>query len=204
MGAEVGIFALVGVLAARISTLDLAAHQVVISIASFTFTVAVGIATAASVRVGRAVGARDPDATRAAGHAGFLGGLLVMGTSALVFALFPEPLGRIITNDGAVIAASLPLFAVAAFFQLSDGVQAVGAGVLRGAADTRFSFVANIFGHWFIGLPIALYLGFHKQMGIVGLWWGLCAGLTVVAVLLFVRFERLSRSGIEPVVTSPL
>ena len=83
-------------------------------------------------------------------------------------------------------------------FQLSDGVQAVGGGVLRGAGDTKFTFYANLFGHWLIGLPIALYLGFERELGIVGLWWGLCAGLTVVAVMLILRFERLSRELIAP------
>jgi MATE family multidrug resistance protein len=83
-------------------------------------------------------------------------------------------------------------------FQLSDGVQAVGAGVLRGAGDTKYASIANVVGHWLVGLPVALFLGFRMNLGIVGLWWGLCAGLTVVAVLLAVRFERLSRSEIAP------
>ena len=198
MGAEVGIFALVGVLAGRLGTLDLAAHQVVISIASFTFTVALGIAAAGSVRVGLAVGGRDIRATRAAGFSAFIGGAGVMAVSALVFATLPRPLALMITDEASVIAVAIPLFLVAAVFQLSDGVQAVGAGVLRGAGDTRFAFLANIFGHWLIGFPIALLLGFRMKMGIVGLWWGLCAGLTVVAVLLFVRFNRLSSRAIVP------
>jgi MATE family multidrug resistance protein len=84
-------------------------------------------------------------------------------------------------------------------FQLSDGVQAVGAGILRGAGDTRFAFGANILGHWLIGFPVALFLGFQRNMGIVGLWWGLCAGLTVVAGLLFVRFHKLSAQAITPI-----
>jgi multidrug resistance protein, MATE family len=122
-----------------------------------------------------------------------------MGVAALAFALFPGALARLVTNQDSVIAASIPLLMVAAVFQLSDGIQAVGAGVLRGAADTRFAFIANLIGHWLIGLPVALYLGFARQMGIVGLWWGLCAGLTAVAVLLFIRFERRSGGLIAPV-----
>ena len=199
MGAEVGIFALVGVLASRLGTLHLAAHQVVITIASFTFTVALGVAAAGSVRVGHAIGARDASRTRTAGHVAFVAGAIVMGTSGLMFALFPRAIARLVTNQENVIAASLPLMLVAAVFQLSDGIQATGAGVLRGAGDTRYTFWANVAGHWLVGLPVALYLGFTRNLGIVGLWWGLCAGLTVVAVLLFVRFHRLSSSEIAPI-----
>jgi MATE family multidrug resistance protein len=199
MGAEVGVFALVALLAGRLGTLHLAAHQLVINIASFSFTVAVGVATAGSVRVGNAIGARNAEGTRTAGNAAFVGGIVVMGVSASVFALAPAPLARLFTNQPAVIAASIPLMMVAAVFQLSDGVQAVGAGVLRGAGDTRYTFWANLLGHWVIGLPLALWLGFARGLGVVGLWWGLCVGLTIVAVLLFARFERRSRVLIEPI-----
>jgi MATE family multidrug resistance protein len=199
MGAEIGVFALVGVLASRLGTLQLAAHQLTISLASLTFCVALGIASAGSVRVGRAIGARNASATRIAGHAAFALGVMVMGISGLSFALFPRAIARLVTNQENVIAAALPLMLVAAVFQLSDGIQAVGAGVLRGAADTRWSFYANLFGHWVVGFPIALLLGFRMELGIVGLWWGLCAGLTVVAVLLFLRFEWLSRDAIAPI-----
>ena len=199
MGAEVGVFALVGVLAARLGTLDLAAHQLTINLASFTFTVALGVASAGAVRVGIGIGARDAAATRFAGHTAFFGGAAFMAVSALMFLLFPRAITRLVTDQENVIAAALPLMLVAAVFQLSDGVQAVGAGVLRGAGDTKYAFVANLIGHWLIGLPIALFLGFRQKLGIVGLWWGLCVGLTAVAILLFVRFEKISRSEIAPV-----
>lgn len=199
MGAEVGVFALVALLAGRLGPLQLAAHQVVISLASFTFTVGVGVATAGSVRVGLAIGSRNRRGTRTAGHVAFVGGAIVMGVSALAFALFPRAIARIVTDQENVIAVAIPLLIVAAVFQLSDGVQAVGAGVLRGAGDTRYAFIANVVGHWLVGLPVALYLGFTRNMGVVGLWWGLCVGLTVVAVLLFVRFEKLSGELIEPI-----
>jgi MATE family multidrug resistance protein len=200
MGAEVGVFALVALLAGRMGTVPMAAHQVVISIASLTFTVAVGVATAGSVRVGYGVGAGDQAATRLAGHVTFATAALVMGTSAVCFALFPTQIARLVTDQRDIVAGSVPLMIVAAFFQLSDGIQAAGAGVLRGAADTHFVFWANLVGHWIIGLPIALLLGFTMHMGVVGLWWGLSAGLTVVAVLLFVRFERLSKKGVRALV----
>lgn len=199
MGAEVGIFALVALLAARLGTLDLAAHQLVIGLASFTYTAALGVAAAGSVRVGIGVGAGDAKATRIAGHVAIFGGAAVMSLAAMAFLTIPRPLARLMTNQEGVIAAAMPLFLVAAVFQLSDGIQAVGGGVLRGAGDTKFSFYANLLGHWLIGLPVALYLGFYQEMGIVGLWWGLCAGLTVVALMLLLRFERLSRVLIAPI-----
>ncbi|HEX6178966.1 MAG TPA: MATE family efflux transporter [Thermoanaerobaculia bacterium] len=204
MTAEVGIFALVALLAGRLGTNELAAHQLVISLASFTFTVALGVAAAGSVRVGRAIGARDQQATRLAGYVAFAGGAIVMTLSALIFVAFPRALARMLTTDVGVITTALHLFFVAALFQISDGVQAVGAGVLRGAADTKFAFIANLIGHWMIGFPIALILGFALKMGVVGLWWGFVAGLTVVAVLLLIRFHRLAAKPIEPLQATSL
>lgn len=198
MGAEVGIFALVALLASRLGTLHLAAHQSVIGLASFTFTISLGIAAAGSVRVGIGIGARNARATRIAGHVTFLVGAIVMGVSGLAFAIFPRAIARLVTNQENVIAAAMPLMLVAAVFQLSDGIQACGAGVLRGAGDTKWAFYANLIGHWGVGLPVALLLGFQMGLGIVGLWWGLCVGLTVVAAMLFLRFERLSRGEIKP------
>lgn len=198
MGAEIGVFALVALLAGHLGTLQIAAHQVVISLASFTFTVSVGVANAGCVRVGVAVGARDSESTRRAGYVTFAAAAMIMGTSAISFALFPGKIAGLLTDQHDVIAVAIPLMIIAGVFQISDGLQAAGAGVLRGAADTHYVLYANLVGHWLIGLPVALFLGFRMKMGIVGLWWGLCLGLTVVAVLLFVRFERLSRGVIVP------
>jgi MATE family multidrug resistance protein len=86
---------------------------------------------------------------------------------------------------------------VVAVFQISDGVQGIGAGVLRGAGDTLYSFLANLVGHYLVGLPLAIWLGLFMHQGIVGIWWGLCAGLTSVALGLFTRFWRLSSRPIE-------
>jgi MATE family multidrug resistance protein len=198
MGLEIGIFALVGVLAGRLGTLELAAHQLVLALASFTFTVSVGIATAGSVRVGLAVGARDRERTRAAGFAAILTAAGWMSCTALILLIAPRAVARTVTDQADVIAAAVPLLFVAAVFQLSDGIQVVAAGALRGAGDTHFSFLVNLVGYWVIALPIALYLGFRRSMGVLGLWWGLCAGLVVVATLLFLRFNRLSSREIVP------
>jgi MATE family multidrug resistance protein len=199
MGAEVGVFALVGFLAGRLGRAPLSAHQIAIALAGFTFTVAVGIGQAGAVRVGWAVGRRDGPAARWSGLVAFAAGASFMALSGLLFLLFPTALARLMTDDPGVLAATAPLLVVAAVFQVSDGVQAVGAGVLRGAGDTRFTFAANMVGHWIVGLPVALLLGSVAGLGITGLWWGLCVGLAAVAMALLARFLRLSSREIAPI-----
>jgi MATE family multidrug resistance protein len=87
---------------------------------------------------------------------------------------------------------------VAALFQISDGIQAVGAGVLRGAGETRFTFAANMVGHWGLGVPAAVLIGVVLGGGVTGLWWGFCIGLTVVAASLLRRFLKVSAREIVP------
>jgi MATE family multidrug resistance protein len=198
MGAEVGVFALVGLLAARLGAIPLAAHQLAISVASLSFMVAVGFGNAGSVRVGWAVGAGDRAGARRAGLAAFGAGGAFMTLTALVFFLFPSAIARAMSDDPAVIAAAVPLLRVAAVFQISDGIQGVGAGVLRGAGETRFTFLANLAGHWALGLPVALALGFAAGVGVTGLWWGFVLGLSAVAAALFARFLRISAREIAP------
>ena len=203
MGAEVGVFAVVGVLAGRLGVQSLAAHQVAISLASFTFCAAVGVGMAGTVRVGLAIGARDTPAARRAGLTAFLAGAGIMSIAALCFWLAPGALAGMLSDQPEVVAAAAPLLVVCAFFQLSDGIQGVGAGVLRGAGDTRFTFVANLLGHYAVGLPVAILLGLELGQGVIGLWWGLCAGLTAVALALLTRFLRLSSREIAPLEPHP-
>jgi MATE family multidrug resistance protein len=134
--------------------------------------------------------------TRRAGLVAIASGGSAMLLSAITFITIPRPLARILTDEAGVIEAAVPLLAVAAAFQLSDGVQAVAAGVLRGAGDTRLPLLANLAGHYAIGIPIGASLAFGAGWGAVGLWWGLSAGLTVVAILLTARFWVLSRRAI--------
>jgi MATE family multidrug resistance protein len=119
-----------------------------------------------------------------------------MSFTALVFVALGEPVARLVTDQPEVLAVAVPLLGVAAAFQLFDGAQTVGAGALRGLGDTRPAQWANLVGYYVVGLPLAAWLAFPRGLGAEGLWWGLCAGLFVVAVTLVVRFERQTRGTV--------
>jgi MATE family multidrug resistance protein len=184
------------VLAARLGRTPAAAHTIAIQIASFTFSLAVGIGAACAVRVGLAIGAGNTPGARRAGWIGLGLGGAIMACTSLVFLIVPGALARLFTDDPIVVAAAVPLIQIAALFQLSDGAQAVAAGALRGAADTRATFWANLGGHYTIGLGLMLALGFAAGLGAPGLWWGLSGGLTLTAVFLVARFHRVTRAAI--------
>lgn len=195
--AEVGLFALVGVLIGLLGTRPLAAHNVAIQLIATTFQVPLAIGAAASVRVGHAIGRGDAAGTRSAGLAAFVVTIGFMGMTSLLFVLLPRPLAALITDEQPVIAAAIPLILVAAAFQLGDGMQAVAAGALRGAGDTRFAMIANLLGHYVVGLPVGVFLAWGLGWGAPGLWWALTAGLTTVAVALTLRFLAISRRAVD-------
>ncbi len=192
--AEVGIFGVATVIAAHLGALPAAAHSIALNIASFTFSFAVGIAAATSVRVGHATGAGDLALARRRGLTGLALGLSVMACFAATFALVPNAIARAFTADAAVIAAAVPLLYVAAAFQLFDGTQSVAAGALRGLGRTRATFVGNLVGHYAIGLPAVLLLGFSAGLGITGVWWGLSCGLAATGLSLLATFLRATRA----------
>jgi MATE family multidrug resistance protein len=120
----------------------------------------------------------------------------VMAFSAVAFWFAPHALARLFTPEAPVIDAAVTLIRIAAVFQLADGTQVVSAGALRGAADTTFPLVANVAVHWGIGLPLALFLAFHRGFGPPGLWYGLTAGLVGIAIALLARFLFLTRKDV--------
>ena len=191
--AEIGIFGVATVLAAHLGKVPAAAHSIALNLSSFTFSFAMGIGSATSVRVGHAIGAGDRALARRRGIIGLQLGLAAMTTFSAIFVIAPAPLARLFSDDAAVLSATVPLLMIAAIFQLSDGTQAIGAGALRGIGETRATLVANLIGHYGIGLGVSLALAFGVGLGAPGLWWGLSAGLTVTALVLVLRFLRAMR-----------
>jgi MATE family multidrug resistance protein len=187
---EVGGFAAATALAGRLPPASLAAHQIAINIAAFTFMVPLGVGSAGAVRVGQAIGRRDLTGAARAGWTALLFGVGFMACSAAVFVLLPGALIGAFTADRRVLDVGVSLLMVAAVFQLFDGIQAVATGVLRGLGDTRTAMIANLTGHWFVGLPVGYVLCFTVGMGVVGLWWGLSIGLIICGVSLLVAWSR--------------
>jgi len=183
---EVGVFAGATALAGRVSADALAAHQIALNMASFTFMVPLGISSAAAVRVGHAVGRRDPAGAMRAGWTAIAIGVGFMAAAATVFLLAPGALIRAFTSDAAVIEIGVSLLFIAAVFQLFDGVQGVTTGALRGLGDTHTAMLWNLCGHWLVGLPLGYLLCFRYGYGVVGLWWGLSVGLVICGVALIV------------------
>ena len=201
---EYGMFAVIALLMGRLGTIEIAAHQVAINIASVTFMVPMGISAAVAVVVGQAVGKGDAGEARRVAVAAILIGVSFMALSATTFLLFPDAISRLYSSDAGVIALAVVLIPIAGFFQVWDGIQVVAIGILRGVGDTRAPMVVNVVGFWLIGLPVSLWLAFTMDLGARGLWWGLVIGLFVVAVWLSARVRsRLSKDLERVIVEDP-
>jgi len=184
---EVGVFSAATALVGRVSAEALAAHQIALNMASLTFMIPLGVASAAAVRVGQAIGRDDPRGAASAGWTAIVIGVGFMGSAAIVFFTMPRALIRLFTSESMVLELGVSLLFVAAVFQLFDGVQGVITGALRGLGNTRTAMLWNLVGHWAVGLPLGYLLCFRWGLGVVGLWWGLSLGLVICGVaLLFV------------------
>ncbi len=191
---EIAIFAVVTFLISTFGPVPLAGHEIALNVISFTFMIPMGISAAASVRVGQAIGRRDAPAARAAGWTALALSGVVMLAAALMYLAVPHAIARIFTPDRAVIAATVPLFAVAAIFQICDGLQVTVIGALRGAGDTHSGLITHLCCYWLLGLPTGIYLGFHRHLGARGLWLGLSLALTLAGCILLLRWHRVSRA----------
>lgn len=191
---EIGVFALATAIIGTLDPISLAAHHVALQIAGLTFMVPLGISSAAAVRVGQAIGRRDPDAAHHAGWAAIALGAAFMACAGVLLFSAPQLVLRLFTDEPEVIRIGVTLIYLAAVFQLFDGLQVVATGALRGAGDTKRPMLANLVAHWFLGLPIGWWLGLRLGWGAPGVWTGLCLGLIAVGgVLVAVWATRLER-----------
>jgi len=192
---EVGVFALASAMAASQRPAAIAAHQISLELAGLAFMVPLGIASAAAVRVGHAVGRGDGVGAGRAGWAAIALGAAAMATTALAFLLLPRVLVGAFTHDPEVIRTGTVLLAVGAVFAVFDGVQVIATGALRGLGDTRRPMIWNLVGHWGMGLPIGWTLAFVAGWGVVGIWVGLSTGLIVVGIALTRAWARAARAS---------
>ena len=190
--AEVSVFALVASLIARLGAVPLASHQIALNTVAFTYMVPLGISSAAAVRVGQAIGRRDPAGARDAGNTAIFLGASFMACMSVALLVFPRYVARIYTADPSVIRTAVVLLAAGAAFQLFDGIQTVATGALRGSGDTRTPMLCHFSAYWLIGLPFGAYLCFRRHWGAFGLWVGLSLALILIGVLLLLFWHRRS------------
>ena len=189
---EVSMFTMAALLIGSMGTIMVGAHQVTINFAAITFMVPLGLSMASSVRVGRAVGRRDPPGVRRAARAGLALALGAQTVSASLMLLVPAAIARIYTSNPQIIAVVVQLLFLAAIFQISDGIQVSCSGILRGLNDTRVPMLITVVAYWLVGLPLGAVLGFRFGLDARGMWMGLIAGLTAAAILLALRYRAMS------------
>lgn len=187
---EVGAFGAATVMAARLAPAALAAHQIALNCAAFSYMVPLGTSAAAAVAVGHAVGAGDGPRARRAGWLSLGIGVSFMACAALAFLWAPHAILDVYTNQKAVVEMGVPLLALAAAFQVFDGIQTISTGALRGLGETRMPAIANFGGYWVFGLPLGYFLCFGRRQGIIGLWTGLTLALIVIALVLLFQWWR--------------
>jgi MATE family multidrug resistance protein len=193
MTLEIGVFALVTALIGRLGAIALASHQIALNTVSLTYMVPLGISSAAAVRVGQAIGRKDPHGAGNAGGSAIFFGAGFMTLAGITLLLIPRWIARIYTPDETVIRSAVLLLAVAAAFQLFDGIQTVATGALRGAGDTRTPMFCHFSAYWIIGLPLGAWLCFGRGWGAVGLWAGLSLALILIGIVLLFAWGRTVR-----------
>ena len=194
LGLEIGVFSATGILMGLLGADALGAHQLVMNCISVIFMVPLGIAQAATVRVAVALGSGSPTAARRAGFVALALGVAYMAIMAVVLVAVPHTIAGIYVDidapaNSGLVGIALYLLAIAALFQIFDGVQAIAAGALRGYRDTTVPLLLAVIGYWGIGFAGGWLLAFPAGYGPIGLWSGLAVGLAAVAVMLTVRLH---------------
>ncbi len=190
---EIGAFAGAALIAGKIGALEQAAHQTAITLAAMTYMMASGIASAATIKVGNSFGNKNYFRLEKFATVSYHLVLLFMIICAIIFAVFNQYLPVLISKDTAVIALAAHLLIIAGMFQLFDGTQVVGLGILRGMGDVNIPTLITFFAYWVVGLPTAYYLGVKTSIGVQGIWYGLTLGLLTSSILLFFRYRHIKK-----------
>lgn len=200
MGFEGGVFSAAAYLMGLFGAPSVAAHQIALQVAATTFMVPLALGQAATVRVGLSYGRGDRDGIRLAGWTAFGLSTTFMAVMALLMFAFPRDLITLFLDDtpanATVISLGVSFLLVAALFQIVDGAQVVGAGMLRGLHDARVPMMFALFGYWAIGLGVGVALAFAMDWRGIGIWTGLAAGLGVVAILMLWRWAKRESLGL--------
>ncbi len=194
---EIAAFSLAMLMAGYIGVSEQAAHQIAINTAALTYMAVTGLAAAGSIRVGAGYGNQNKLEVQRAGWSSIHLGSGFMLFAGFTFLIFRQQIAEIFIENKEVQFITTQLLLIAALFQLSDGIQAICLGLLRGIKDVKRPTLITFISYWCIGIPMAYLLGFHTSLGVEGVWYGLLAGLTFSAVFLMWRFNRLSRSKPE-------
>lgn len=202
---EVSAFSAAAIMMGWIGVNALAAHQIAINLASISYMMVSGLSTAGMIRVSNQIGRNNFKGMREAGMVVFGMVLVFMAVTGLLFIFMRSYLPTLYIDNHEVIAMSASLLIIAGMFQLSDGIQVAGLGVLRGLEDVKFPTLITLVAYWVIGLPLGYFLAFELDMAEKGIWYGLLIGLSLTAVILFYRFHKLSNRMIaanKPTVTA--
>jgi MATE family multidrug resistance protein len=191
---EISAFSGAAILIGTIGTVQQAAHQVAINLAAVTYMLASGIASAATIKTGNNFGKQGFIELRKSAIASYHIIIAFMSLTAIMFVLANNLLPYIYTEDKAVVAIAGQLLIIAGFFQLFDGTQVVGLGVLRGIGDVNIPTLITFIAYWVIGIPLGYFLGITMGIGVNGIWYGLTFGLLTASLLLFLRFQNKTRA----------
>lgn len=189
---EIGAFAIAAVMIGWISAAAQAAHQIAVSMAALTYMAASGLGTAGTIRVGNQMGLKNLHNLKMAGYSVMFSVILFMTCTGVIFVFFRHELVAFYIKDAEVQAIAAALLIIAAAFQISDGMQAAGLGILRGLTDVKIPTIVTFISYWLVAIPLGYVLGFVFGLGVFGVWYGLLSGLTLAAILHFVRFKKLT------------
>ena len=193
---EVGAFAFSAIMVGWLGSIQLAAHQIAISLASISYMIILGISAAGTIRVGHAIGEKNKTNIRKAGFTAVLIGVIFMILSGTTFIIFNKFFPSLYVSNNQVIEVASKLLIVAALFQISDGIQAIGVGILRGLTDVKIPLFITFLAYWVFAIPLGYILGFKMKFGVLGIWSALLVGLTVAAILFIIRFDKKTKKTI--------